>query len=232
MQKIALETSTRQCSLALFHGHELVKQLKLDDEQPASVHILAKLKQLLQSNSTPEPVSGLLISIGPGSFTGLRMGVTVAKTLAYYHQSPVIPVSTHRVIAQQAIVQNNDISDVVSVIDAQRAQWFVQRFQLDATGDLNPVGDAQVVDPKLFVDSLKTETMLTGPALFRYADKLDFPDNIQLSNDDCWQPLAQTMGRWTEKQDWCMSPFEVVPVYGRKSAAEEKWEAKSVSRQK
>ncbi len=80
---VAIETSCRAGGLALARGEELVRVVRFDASYRQATQLILRLDELLRPDGLrPQDIAGLYVSVGPGSFTGLRVGVTVARTLA------------------------------------------------------------------------------------------------------------------------------------------------------
>ena len=163
------------------------------------------------------------VAIGPGSFTGLRIGVTSAKILAWAGGCPLVGVNTLEAIAARALPSEASSGDgsLVVALDAQRQQVFAARFSL--AGAWTPPGE--VLDNDAWLTSLRPGDIVTGPAIERLADRL--PPNITIAPRELWNPDAVAVGAVArrlflagERDD----PFQLVPLYLRRTAAEEQWE--------
>ena len=99
---LALETSALAGSVALFHGDRLLVQRELDSTRRSAQTLAPALAELLAAAGlTPRDVRLVATTVGPGSFTGLRVGVTTAKTFAYAVGAEVLGLNTLEVIAAQ-----------------------------------------------------------------------------------------------------------------------------------
>ena len=105
---LAIDTATHMAGLALF---DPARGLVLGEESWYSVNrhtveLMPRLDRLLaQQGITPDAVTGLVVSLGPGSFTGLRIGLSVAKGLALARQIPIVGIPTLDVVAQPHMTQ-------------------------------------------------------------------------------------------------------------------------------
>src|SRR5687768_12135976 len=103
MRILALETSGLSGEVALLEGERVIAEQWLDPGQRTARSLAPGMKQILQTAGwQPRDVQLVAVTIGPGSFTGLRVGVTAAKTLAYAVGCEVMGVDTLEVIAAQA----------------------------------------------------------------------------------------------------------------------------------
>ena len=100
--QLAIDTSTETASLALAKDSEVLAELTWRCGQNHSVELLPRLAQLLnQVGASPESLSCIIVAKGPGSFNGLRVGVSTAKGLAFSLGIPIIGISTLEVEAYQ-----------------------------------------------------------------------------------------------------------------------------------
>lgn len=244
MRILALETSTRQATVAALEDNRLLGQTELDPAQrTAQAFAPAIARQLLAVGWRACEVQLIVVSQGPGSFTGLRVGVTAAKTLAYAVRAEVLGVNTLQVIADQspAAVERLDV-----VTDAQRRQLFVAHFRRRGEA-LEMVGDVQIVNNDAWLESLamaeesgetSRETgdgeaarrWVSGVGLARL--RADLPDGVSVVAEQCWSPQASTLGRVGYRQyarGRRDDLWKLVPHYYRQSAAEEKHAAQKAS---
>lgn len=161
-------------------------------------------------------------AIGPGSFTGLRIGVTTAKLLAYAAEAECLGIETLDVIAAQTPVEI-DRRRLIAAIDAGRGELFTKPFARDAGGEWTP-SDAAAIEPiDAWLKRLTSDDAVTGPAIELLADRL--PAGVVAVEAGLRQPMAATVGRLAamryaagQRGDvWSLAPF-----YLRRSAAEEK----------
>lgn len=128
---LALDTSTEACSVALLFNDEVT----FFDEIAQRTHtqrILPMIDQLLQQSGIKlAQVDGIVLGRGPGSFTGVRVGVSVAQGLALGADLPLYPVSTLTAMAQAAYEQQQAQS-VLSAIDARMNEVYFSQLQYQA----------------------------------------------------------------------------------------------------
>ena len=144
---LALDTSTEACSVALQLGAEV---LTLDEVCPQqhSKRILPMVQQLLsQAGIALQQLDGIVFGRGPGSFTGVRIGVGVTQGLAFGADLPVYGVSTLAAMAQAAH-RLQGATQVISAIDARMAEVYIGSFQLQQ-GLMQPLTPEQAIKPQL-----------------------------------------------------------------------------------
>ncbi|MEW4561897.1 tRNA (adenosine(37)-N6)-threonylcarbamoyltransferase complex dimerization subunit type 1 TsaB [Bremerella sp. JC770] len=224
MKTLAIDTSTRQSSVALFQGSELVVAQWLDSSLPTTQAITPLLNQLVdEAGWKPTDLQLVIAAQGPGSFTGLRIGVMTAKTIAYVSGATTVGVNTLRAIAHRC---DDNVSRLHVVMDAQRKQFFHAAYDRDDAGTYVEVQSTQIVDDKEFLASISAGESITGPGL---KNKLEFlPEAVRVVDENEWAPTAESVGR-VGIADFLAGRFDdfwsLNPNYYRKSAAEEKLES-------
>ncbi len=124
---LALDTSTRHASLALTEGDAIRAELTWVVGNNHSVELLRRLEWLLhEQHIEMSQLSAVATAIGPGSFTGVRVAVTVSKTLAFSLKVPLIGVSTLDLIAYSQATAG---LPVCALLDAGRGEFYVGRYQ-------------------------------------------------------------------------------------------------------
>lgn len=126
MYTLAIEAANKTLSVAVLTDKEAVSQEAMHDMLQHSVHLAPMVQRVCQqANIQPNAVEQIIVSNGPGSYTGLRIGVTFAKTLAYTLNIPLFSVSSLHVLAQE-YATHADATDqlVVSFFDARRANVY------------------------------------------------------------------------------------------------------------
>lgn len=163
------------------------------------------------------------VSIGPGSFTGLRVGVVFAKTLAYAVGCPAIGVETFLAVAQNA---PPDVTALQVIEDAQRSELFVGVFRR-GEGGWQRTGRIGIVSLESWIDELRPGDIVTGPAADRLAGRLSGCCHVLAA--EYRRPRAATVGLLGQRLFSAGAPHDpwlLEPLYLRRSSAEDKWEAR------
>ena len=132
---LCIETSGKNCSVALFEGLQLVSIREVHTEQfshSENLHVFIE-QVLKESNLQPKAIKAIAISAGPGSYTGLRIGVATAKGLCYGWDIPLIALPTLRILAEQVTYEFSDIEYIIPMIDARRMEVFTVVYSRDFT---------------------------------------------------------------------------------------------------
>ncbi len=218
---LALETSGRRGSVAVLQDDAPLALGTIAPDQRTAAAITPLVKeQLARAAVALEQIDLVAVTAGPGSFTGLRVGVTTAKTLAYALRCEVLGVDTLQVIAEQvpAAVEN-----VWTVLDAQRQQLFAARFHRNDSGAMVVQTPTAIVDNDAWIASLGAGDAVCGRGVARMRDRLD--EGVHVADEAVWEPQAETVGRLAKRlhDEGGRDDFwKLSPQYFRQSAAEEK----------
>jgi tRNA threonylcarbamoyladenosine biosynthesis protein TsaB len=225
MQIVAVETSGRHGSVAALSEEagkpRLLREMELAVDQRTAQTLAPALRQLLMDvRWPPQSIHLVAVAVGPGSFTGLRIGVTTAKTFAYAAGAEVLGVNTLTVLAAQAQPSSEPLW---TIIEAQRQELFVAKFNGNIADALAIDCETSIVRQDIWLAQLRPGERVIGPALRRLASKL--PAGVVAVEEELWQPMAATVGRvaWhAHRAGRRDNVWKLAPHYYRPSAAEEK----------
>lgn len=222
MKILAVDTATRSCSVALIEDDRLVAEFTLVRRQTHSRHLTAMIADLLRTcDQSPEAIDGFAVTRGPGSFTGLRIGLSTVKGMAEALQRPLAGVSTLEVLAMQVLPAPKL---VCPVIDARRKEVYVGAFRLE-NGLPSPVAAERVALPEQVPGITAEPCIYVGDGALLYRDRLLAAER----GDQVLQPgaghviraaTAAFLARERFLAGRGEDPAELVPVYLRKSDAE------------
>ena len=190
---LCIETSGKNCSVALFEGLQLVSIREVHTEQfshSENLHVFIE-QVLKESKLQPKAIKAIAISAGPGSYTGLRIGVATAKGLCYGWDVPLIALPTLRILAEQVTYEFTDIEYIIPMIDARRMEVFTAVY----SHDFSPIlGErAEILTESTFDTYLnKGKTIFLGDGITK------FQAICKHKNAYFWEnkfPSAKQMGR-------------------------------------
>ena len=221
---LLIETSGWNGFVAVAEGTTLLQVRRLEEARrhardlaPATVELLAA-----QGWKTRD-LNGVVVGLGPGSYTGLRVGVMSAKTLAYAVGCTLFGVETFAVVAAQA---PQEIYRLDVLADAQQEKVYAQSFGRDGD-DWQPLGELGIRPFAEWLALRTSGTWVSGPGLHRWAPRL--PADVPAVDAAFWEPQAETLlrlglARYTVgvRDD----PFALEPLYLRPSSAEEQQRAR------
>ena len=222
MRILALETTERVGSLAAMdHGNVLVEK-ELSHSTRTAQSLVPAMGQMLDAVGwRPANVQLVAVTQGPGSFTGLRIGITAAKTFAYAAGCHILGVDTLETIAAGVPEAFKSVSVAV---DAQRGEVVAGLFRRDDDGWFGPVEPAKLIAIESWLANLPPETPVTGPVLRKLAEVI--PSHVHILDAVHWPAKASQVARLAERlygEGRRDDPFALTPHYSRRSAAEEKW---------
>jgi len=230
---LALETSGRVGSLAAFRierdNVEVVASQMLPANLRSARSLLPAIGQLLQTcRWQAEDLHLVCTTTGPGSFTGLRIGVTTAKTLAYATGAKLIGVHT---LAALAAAMGATPQRVWAILDAQRQELFAACFPPGWQQDGSYEPETMVLGVVAWLAQLQAGDLVTGPPLEKISDRL--PPSVLAASAPLWQPTAEVvarLGAMAFERGVVTDPLQLAPRYFRPSAAEENAQARLKAR--
>ncbi len=166
MRVLAVETSTLAGGAALLDGDQLVGEYTLNVRATHSERLLAAVDRLLQDAGwTVEMLEGLAVAVGPGSFTGLRIGVSTVKGLAFSLGIPVVAVSTLEALAWALPFARHA---VCPVLDARKGEVYAALFHWEGVSPVRDLED-QAVDPEELCRRLSGPVTFIGDGIGVYS---------------------------------------------------------------
>jgi tRNA threonylcarbamoyladenosine biosynthesis protein TsaB len=218
---LALETTERVGTVAAAEDANVLRQLSLDPAlrsgqslAPALVRVLAEVAW------EPADVELVAVGIGPGSFTGLRLGVTVAKTFAYAAEADILGVDTLETIAAGV---PTDVRRLAVAVDAQRGQVAAAVLARRDDGRFDVEQPMRLVDADAWLAGLPAGIAVAGPVLEKLKDRV--PHGLNVVPAEFWHPTAANVARLAA-MDYAAGRrddlWRLAPHYSRRAAAEEK----------
>ena len=231
MVVLSVETSGRKGSVALGQGQRIIAERTFSGMMRHSAELFASIQCLLdQAQKKPQDIRHLYLTVGPGSFTGLRIGITMAKMMSFANDIDIVPVSTMDVIAANASQYiadtNRRINRIGTILDAKRRQFYVAIFDRYEDGWEKVVPDCLMTSAefaKKIGKSIKP-TWLLGEGLVYYADQFR-TDGFNVIDEDYWYPHAANLyfiGRKLAQEGKFVNAPTLKPLYLRGPDAVEK----------
>ncbi len=158
---LSLETSTKVCSVCLSQGEQIIAKKELFEANSHATHLTVFIQDLFKDldNYTINDVDAIAVSSGPGSYTGLRIGVSVAKGICYALSKPLIAITSLESLVH-GIKSNEDIKSKIDektlfcpMIDARRMEVYTTLF--DAQLNMKQEITAEIIDENSFLEELK-----------------------------------------------------------------------------
>ena len=221
MNLIAIDTSTSACSVALLAGQRVLTRFDIMPARHTEVVIPWVDLLLAEAGIRRCDLDAIGVAIGPGTFTGVRLGISVAQGFAFGLQRRLIPLSTLHLLALQAPTH---AKNVLACLDARMGEIYVGCFQRDATGALSLLVAESVCLPEAFV------LPQTNGLWYALGSGLDVENKLlsQRINDHCLEqrpsayPNAADMLPYASQQlaqGQTVDPARVEPIYLRQRVA-------------
>jgi tRNA threonylcarbamoyladenosine biosynthesis protein TsaB len=209
---ISLETATQMCSVALAKDGEVLAVKESSEDKSHSSQITVFIEEVLaKAGAAMKDVEGVAVSEGPGSYTGLRIGVSTAKGLCYGLDIPLIAVNTLQTMALGASIErgSGDNTLYCPLIDARRMEVYYALYN----GDNEMAGEvrAEIVDESFLQRQFKdNEIVFFGDAVEKCQKVLgQNPNAVFLQNH---LPTASNMAILAEKK-YGSNQFEDVAYF-------------------
>lgn len=228
MSILAIDTSTQVSSVAVASEERLSAELIMQAKLTHSETLMPHIEKVLQMAHLPKGgLSGIAVSIGPGSFTGLRIGLATAKAMAYALDIPLVSVSTLQALACHFPVSGIKL---VSMIDAQKGNAYRESYRWEE-GKLAIVEPLDVVSVQDFLagyDDAKEPVILLGDAVRKkIKGKQELPASVRFAPVHLSMPRAANVAMLGLQKLACGDTANLMnlePMYIRRSEAEVLWE--------
>ena len=156
---LSLETSAKVCSAAIHKNGELLSSAEVHIEQSHASKLAMLIKEVVESSSIQyQQLDAIATTSGPGSYTGLRIGTSMAKGLSIGLNKPLISVGTLELLASQMVHKNLGDTLLCPMIDARRMEVYCCVYN-SSLNILSPV-QAKIIDEQSFQDFLNENQML------------------------------------------------------------------------
>jgi tRNA threonylcarbamoyladenosine biosynthesis protein TsaB len=227
MHVLAFDTATDVVSVALGRDGEPLGALQFAAGHEHAERLVPAIAAVCDGTGVGlDRLAAIAVGIGPGRFTGLRVGVTTAKVMAQALGIPVVGIGSLDLVAYPL---HHARRDVVAIIDARRKEVFWARYR-PVPGGLARVTEDAVDPPRDVVAELAvdgTDVLLVGDGVERYRTEFAALDHVELAGPGHAAPSALALlelaqGR-LEREEF-VAPHELVPRYLRESDAAINWE--------
>lgn len=233
MKLLAIDTSSLTATVALLDGDKLTGEYTLNHKKNHSQKLMPMIKELLNSCDTkPKEIDVFAVSLGPGSFTGLRIGIATMAAMAQALDKSVVGVSTLETLAYSLF---NIQGLICPIIDAQRDLVYTALYQW-TDGNMTEIMEHQVISIDELVNILKGKSekiFFTGDALDKFnsnlRDGLGHRFAVPLSR--FLIPTASSVAELAKIKIQEGIKIDIVPIYMRKSEAEVQYEKRMRGRE-
>jgi tRNA threonylcarbamoyladenosine biosynthesis protein TsaB len=169
MNLLAFETATESCSVALLSGDALIERSELAPRRHAELALPMADALLAEAGLARAQLDGIAVGRGPGSFTGVRLAVSLAQGLAFALDRPVVTVSS---LAALALEAPDDDAAILAVIDARMGELYAAAYRRTADGLVEALDDERVCAPETLDLPPADAWVVVGTGWATYADAL------------------------------------------------------------
>ena len=213
-------------SIAIITEQQLLAEVTINTKMTHTERLLPVIDQTLRSVSlTIRNIDAIAVASGPGSFTGLRIGVTTAKSLAYSIQKPLVGVPSLDALASQFLY--TDLL-ICPMLDAKKKEVYTAFYR--NTGDqVHRISEYAVIAPENVLKAISEPTLFLGDAVLSYYQRIHeaLGDHALFADSAHLLPRGSLIAKLGA--DRLLSgteddSFALTPLYLRKSDAEIHWE--------
>ena len=226
MRILAIETSTMAGSVALSDAGQLVSEYLLNIKVTHSERLLTAIDRVLEDAGIPmNKIDGFALSIGPGSFTGLRIGTSTVKGLAFAAHKPIVGVPT-----LDAMAENLPFTDhlVCPILDARKKEVYTALYKRTKEGKMEKLTEDLAIKPKDLTNRIHDKVVFLGDGIDVYQEliKENLGDLAVFAPFHLRLPRASSvamLGLDEFRRNNTLNLAQFIPRYVRLSEAEEKY---------
>lgn len=230
MKILAFDSSNRPLTVGIIEKNSILTEQTINIKRNHSIQLMPAIDEALrQANLTLEDIDRIAVAAGPGSYTGLRIAVTVAKSLAWAQDVELVGVSSLKVLAANSYAKENTY--IVPIFDARRQNIYTGLYKRDETNELIQVeADTHIASGKwaAYLATLSGHFELVGQDAYEFyeAFKAALGDRVSLATPDKSVPKASSLAFIAQEEE--ATPIhDFTPTYLKLAEAEENWLAEN-----
>ncbi|MBI3318131.1 MAG: tRNA (adenosine(37)-N6)-threonylcarbamoyltransferase complex dimerization subunit type 1 TsaB [Candidatus Omnitrophica bacterium] len=215
MKLLGIETSSPTFSVAVCDGEKVLSFLQEEGVGRPSSLLTPMVEEALRAAGLElGALDGFSVSVGPGSFTGLRVGVMTVKTFSWALKKPALPVSTLEVIAENFPASEKQLR---LFMDARKGKVYTAAFSSNGSGPWKREREDQLLLPEKALEGVEPGTLLAGDGLKRFPElAVSLAGKARRAEEGTWTPRADRLcaiagRRWP--QGVLDDPHRLVPQY-------------------
>ncbi len=229
MVVLSIETSSLTGGAAIIASGRVLGEFTLSSKRTYSRRLLSSVLYLLNELGLAwQDLDLIAVGLGPGSFTGLRIGISTAKGLALAHSLPIFGIPTLDVIAQNAQIEDRRL--ICPVMDARRQQVYTCLYRPGFPRDPQRITDYKAIEPDKLGELIPSndDILFIGDGINNYGELFiqNFKKRASFAPEHLWHPRPSITGLIAEKRKKLgiepETPQDLAPLYCRLSEAEEK----------
>lgn len=197
---LLIESSNEICSVALSQEKSIIQEKYINKPNSHSVYLAPFVNEVL-NNATMSinELDGVVISDGPGSYTGLRIGSSLAKGICLGAGIPLMAVSTLKGLAQKALNDYPSVDQAIALVDARRSDAYIGVYNQQ----LKPIIKEQFITINSELKIEKSNAVVVGSGAMKFINELDVKKELKHSESVLYaiDLLDEAMLKWA-KQDF------------------------------
>ncbi|EEW53845.1 universal bacterial protein YeaZ [Limosilactobacillus antri DSM 16041] len=226
MKVLAIDTSNHPMSVALVEDDQLLATTTLNMVRNHSIYLMPTIDQLVQLVQwTPADIDRVVVAQGPGSYTGIRIAATTAKTLADTLKIDLVGVSSLEVVARNVLPGSEQV--IVPFFDARRGNVFAGAYQWQEGQLVSLIADQHLAMTTLLDQLARVDrpVILLGHMTKRLNDQVNaLPANVTLAPRAYGIPSTYQLALAGESRPAAQAIDPFVPHYLRITEAEANWQ--------
>jgi len=225
MKVLAIESSNQTMSAAVVDNGRLVAEINTNGNLQHSTQLMPAIDRVLTiAGWEPSDLECIAVAKGPGSYTGIRIGATIAKTLAWTLGLPLVPVSSLKIIAANG---EGATERIIPIIDARRKNCYTGIYRYENQTLVNLIPDSHVASEEWFSRLLAEEGnyLFIGEDITIYKERISelFGERARFASESQALPRASVLAALSTNETE-IDPHLFVPEYLKNPEAEEKWQ--------
>lgn len=225
---LGIDTSNGPLSVALVRDGQVVIEETTTIPVRHSLRAMPVIERLMkEAKVEPKALDAIAVSEGPGSYTGVRIGVTIAKTLAWTLHKPLIGIPSIRILAANFYEVGDQI--ICPLIDARRQNVYSSAYTVQAstiTEILIDEGHYAIDDLFDQLERLERPILFTGADVLLYKERIEerFGERATIAPPAYWAPRATQLVALAMERTKVDNAHTFVPEYSRLAEAEANWQ--------
>lgn len=224
MKLLAIDTSNQTLAVAVCQDEEILGSYTTSVKKNHSLTLMPAIARLMEAvELSPKELDRIVVAQGPGSYTGLRIGVTTAKTIAYAGNKELVGISSLKVLAANCV----DVEGlIVPLFDARRNNVYTGAYQFEK-GELKTVIADQHISMEAWLNQLKEyqQVYFVGKDTEKFSEMINqgLP-SAQINQISEWQlPKGIKLAQLGQKAAPVEAVHSFLPEYLKRVEAEEQW---------
>jgi len=234
---LAFETSSAQGCVALGRGSKVLEAARFSKARAHAAEFLPTIDALCRAhNVAPQRIEWVFVSAGPGSFTGLRIGITAARMIAFAVGARIVAIPTLEVIAQNALDSPTPSDQVAVILDAKRQRVYSATFARRPPPDKGEarggryvaIDEPREADPVEYLAKQNRSCAVLGEGVLYHREAVT-TSGLTVLPEPVYPPRAETvyrLGVEAARQGHTIAARDLIPIYIRPPEAEEVWRAR------